>query len=238
MEQGSPPHPRQPFPAAMPASLDDDASIVENDWVAYSSLSSLTNHWTRPAWPDLAAACYWLIPLDQADSVAVEAEQCRGALRSDGLDPVTRERLHLTVLRVGDWGSTSATVIKRIAGAAAQAFEPLRAFTISVGPLAGSAGAVRFSVTPWRQLYQVHRCAAIATGIVEDRVPADFRPHVSIAYNSRNRPAASVIAEVAGLRGRLPVLVTVTGVSLVRLQRVGFEYRWETLHHVALSATR
>ncbi|MDT3439045.1 MULTISPECIES: 2'-5' RNA ligase family protein [unclassified Pseudofrankia] len=67
-----------------------------------------------------------------------------------------------------------------------------------VGPLAGSSGAVRFTVTPWEPLVELRAAvdkvtAACGLPAVEQR----FRPHVGIAYCNRDLPAEPIIRRVA-----------------------------------------
>lgn len=78
-----------------------------------------------------------------------------------------------------------------------RALADLAPFELAVGPLAGSAGAVRFTVTPWTQLTAIYRAVA---GVHVGQSPRaeGIRPHLSIAYSNWDQPAAPVISARRG----------------------------------------
>src|SRR5207245_660305 len=100
------------------------------------------------------------------------------------LDPVPLESLHLTLPRLGWADQLTRRAVDSIAEAAALRCARLKPFALTVGPLAGSPGAVRFSVAPWGPIFALRqellRAAQAVNGstYTED----DFRPHVGIAY--------------------------------------------------------
>ncbi|RSS82535.1 2'-5' RNA ligase family protein, partial [Streptomyces sp. WAC02707] len=103
--------------------------------------------------------------------------------------------------------------------------------------LAGSRGAVRFSLTPWRPMIHLH--AALSTVGDQARIPggsptSSFRPHLGIAYNNQARPAAPVVDAVAPLRSLPPAALDITSVELVELRRQDRTYRWRTVHSAPL----
>ncbi|WP_411999225.1 2'-5' RNA ligase family protein [Nocardia sp. CWNU-33] len=106
----------------------------------------------------------------------------------------------------------------------------MKPFDLSIGPLAGSRSAVRFSVTPWDELHGVHRRVREATAAY--RPPgrlaqtAEFRPHVGIGYINRAQRAASLIEDIAILRNLPVVEVHIDAIHLVELRREGRQYRW------------
>jgi 2'-5' RNA ligase len=228
------------FPPAPPASLTDAGEIIRNDWAAFSGLDTLTNHWERPAWPDGAQAYYWLLSLGGHPELRARAEACQSFLSDvPDIDPIPAALLHLTLCRVGSAANLRDDLLSKIADAAAQRvglFGPLR---LSIGPLAGSAGAIRFSVTPWDALLALQGELVSARNSILGGTPnTGLRPHVSIAYNARQRPAAPVVECVRELRGQSPVEVIMTEVELVRLVRDGRIYHWATLQRLPLTGTR
>ncbi len=228
------------FPPVPPSSLTDAGEIIRNDWAAFSGLHSLTNHWERPAWPDGAKAYYWLITLGGHPELRARAEACQSTLEwVPDLDPVPLALLHLTVCRVGSAADLSDEVLSKIADAAAQSTGNFRPMHLSIGPLAGSPGAIRFSVTPWDGLVQLQDELVSARNSVLGRVPnGGLRPHVSVAYNARQRPAAPIVECVRELRGQAPVGVVVDGVDLVKLAREGRVYRWTTSNRLTLNGNK
>jgi len=217
--------------------MTDRMAIVGNDWTAYSSLDTLANHWERPAWPDGAQAYYWLLTFGGFPELRAQARACQDALSDvPDLDAVPEELLHLTLYRVGAADSTTEDQLSGIAAAAAKRLESVEPIQLTIGPLAGSSGAIRYSVTPWRQLFEARGELIQATSSVLGEAPnRGWRPHVSIAYNARSRPAAPVLDRVRDLRAQRPTQVTVTDIELVKLVRDARVYRWTTLHRLTLT---
>src|SRR6266511_185524 len=92
--------------------------------------------------------------------------------------------------------------------AARELCDGLSPFDLAVWHRAGSRGAVRLSVSQWREQLELHRRlhdAATIVGVAPASNSAAFRPHISIAYNNHIRPAAPVIEAVASLRSLAPV---------------------------------
>ncbi|WP_346655863.1 2'-5' RNA ligase family protein [Streptomyces sp. RFCAC02] len=85
----------------------------------------------------------------------------------------------------------------------------------------------------------MHLHAALSTAGQQARVPGGratsaFRPHLGVAYNNRQRPAASVVDAVSRLRSLPPVALVIRSVDLVELRRQGRAYRWETARSLHL----
>lgn len=225
------------FPIEPPADLYDLAGIAAHDWAAFSALEEMTDHWSRPGWPDGARAYYWMLTFPDSPALADLAETCQKELSPLGLDPVPAGGLHITIARIGARDAVTPRRLQTLARAAAR--ELPGAFDLRAVPLAGSRGAVRFSVGPWAPLVQLH-AALLRAGRIEGVLPgkptALFRPHLSIGYNNRRRPAAPVTAAVASLRSLPAVDVEVADVQLVELRRDGALYRWDVLENLPLAA--
>ena len=228
------------FPPGWPPSLADPAAIRDYDWQAFCQVKTLVNHWDRPGWTPGRRAWYWFVTFDQHPTLTALAQHCQQRLAHLGLDPVPLNGLHLTLARVGFTDELAAEHALAAAAAARQACAGLPAFPVSIGPLAGSRGAVRFTVTPWDRLVELHRRLTQATtAALDGHAPdpgAPFRPHVSIAYNPRPRPAGPVIDAVAALRHLPPAQALVTAARLVCLRRQGRAYRWEVTATVPLDS--
>jgi 2'-5' RNA ligase len=230
------------FPAQPPASLTDPAVIREHDWNAFSQLSAMSNHWERPGWRPGRRSYHWLLAFDGEPALAGLAYRCQQALRHLPLDLVPLEALHLTLGRVGFIDELAPQRADAVAQAVSERCDGLPAFPLAIGPLAGSRGAVRFSVAPWDGLVEIHRrLRTAASDVLTGGRPVgdidSFRPHVSIAYCDRKLPAAPVVRAVTPLRRLVPVTVHVHALNLVVLRREGRAYRWQVHTTVPLDGS-
>jgi 2'-5' RNA ligase len=218
------------FPAEPPADTHDPAVIAAHDWAAFSALDEMGDHWARPGWSDGSRAYYWMLTFPDEPELTALALRCQEALAPLGLDPVPADGLHVTLTRVGAPDMVSPAQLDALAHTAECSLPD--AFSVKAMPLAGSRGAVRLSLGPWEPLLQLHASlteAARATGLTSSRPTSTFRPHLSLAYNNRRRPAAPVIDTTAGLRILPPIELAVIKVELVELRRERREYRWDVL---------
>ncbi|MGV9266697.1 2'-5' RNA ligase family protein [Kitasatospora sp. NPDC003701] len=222
------------FPPDPPGDLDDAAAIVHTDQQAFDAVERMGDHWARPGWSDRTRRLYWMLTFDDRELID-RAAQCQHALADLGLDQVPADGLHLTVLRIGDASAVTPATVDALAERVAALALPR--LPLLAHPLAGSRGAVRFSVTPWTDLVALH--AQLAQAGLELGVPggsstARFRPHLGIAYNPVERDAQPVVEAVSALRRFAPVSVTVEAVDLVELRRERSAYRWTVLRRVPL----
>ncbi|WP_280379484.1 2'-5' RNA ligase family protein [Nocardia wallacei] len=227
-----------PFPPQLPESTCDVDTVRLNDWTAYMGLSQLEDHWSLKRWVPGYAAYYWYLTFADEKLVAL-TERCQKILDTAHLDPVPIDRLHLTLLKVGSADSVGDRDVLGLVEAAQQRLDGFASFSLEVGPLAGSPSAVRFSVAPWSQLLHLHRRlrqSVLDYGQLElPRATELFRPHLGIAYNNQPRDAAPMITAVGALRALPPVEVSVNNVTLVRLERIGRQYTWDTCGAIALA---
>ncbi len=113
-------------------------------------------------------------------------------------------------------------------------------FTLMIGPLAGSSGAVRLSVQPWEPVVTIRANILDATaaalgpsGVVTK--PHGFRPHIGIAYCNSSANAQPIVSAVEELRHLSPARAGVSAVALVELRREGRAYLWDTVARLPLS---
>ncbi|WP_439681612.1 2'-5' RNA ligase family protein [Embleya sp. MST-111070] len=221
------------FPVDPPPSLLDAKVIAEHDWGAFRAVSTMVDHWDRPGWNG-GRAYYWMLTFAHEEALIHEALTCQAVVADPFLDPVPSEGLHITLNKVADAADTNpvflAQLVDRVRGQTPDTFE------LSVGPLAGSQGSLRYSVAPWGPVIDLHAVLAGA-GAPAGGPTALLRPHLGIAYSNRARPAAEVIEQVALLRGRPRVAVRVDGVDLVELRRERAAYRWDVVARVPLCGT-
>lgn len=224
------------FPVEPPGDLDDARAITAHDWAAFDALDEMTDHWSRPGWSDGARAYYWLLAFRDVPALNEVALHCQEALAPLGLDPVPAEWLHVTLVRAGSPGSVDTAQLRRLVETVRTKLP--EAFALCATPLAGSRGAVRLTLSPWQPLVHLHAAlvaAGTAVGLTAKKSTALFRPHLSLAYNNRPRPAGPVIETVAGLRSLPSVELSVADVQLVELRRCGAEYRWDVLASLPLT---
>ncbi len=222
------------FPPGLPATDTVDA-IADNDWAAFAGVEQLADHWSRPGWTAAKRVYYWMITFPGQATVHDLARRCQEALAGHDLDLIAADGLHITVLRVGDRELVRPDLLPRLVDAAT-ALE-LPAFDLEVRPLAGSRGAVRFSVGPWGPLVDLHHALTRLgeeLGVPGGRPTSGFRPHLGLGYNSAERPAGPLIQAVAALRGLPAVHTVATDVELVELRREPGRYVWKTLARVPL----
>ncbi|MFF4059243.1 2'-5' RNA ligase family protein [Streptomyces sp. NPDC001668] len=223
------------FPAEPPADTHDPAVTAAHDWAAFSALDEMTDHWARPGWSDGSRAYYWLLTFPNDQQLAALAGHCQEQLAPLGLDPVPSDGLHITLVRVGRPGAVAPDQLDSLAQDA-EALLP-SAFSVRAMPLAGSRGAVRLSLGPWEPLLRLHHALAKAgssAGLAPNKPTSAFRPHLSLAYNNRRRPAAPVVQAVSSLRTLSAVELCVSAVQLVELRREGRTYRWDLRKSVPL----
>lgn len=211
------------------------------DWNRYQALDRLANHWDRPGWSPGRRSYHWILRFDQYPSVRRLTAYCQTALQHiPTLDMVPMPSLHVTLQRVAYTDEIQPSVVDAITAIAARQYALIPPATITVGPLAGSTGAVRFSTGPHAPIVAIREIARTAIGTVgrgplAERTTA-FVPHVSIAYNNSPRPAAAIIEQVASLRHANVAVVEVRSVELVELRREERAYAFNVIHSFPLQA--
>jgi 2'-5' RNA ligase len=226
------------FPATLPQSLTDPAIIAEHDWHAFCQVDALRDHWDRPGWTPGRRSYHWFLTLaDQAPLIEL-AQRCQQSLAAFGFDLVASEALHLTLCRVGFTDQVTERDARSVAEAARRRGADYGLLRLIVGPLAGSSGALRFTVSPWAPLMKLHDMLTETTTAVLAKGgggTSRFRPHVGIAYSNRTIPASVVREAIRPLR-RLPLVqVSANAAHLVVLRREQRAYRWERFETLRLA---
>ncbi|MFG3259060.1 2'-5' RNA ligase family protein [Streptomyces sp. NPDC048172] len=223
------------FPVEPPADLDDAQTIVEHDWQSFATVERMVNHWDRPGWYEGRRAYYWMLTFGGHRELGDLVQRCQEEITPLGLDLVPFDGLHVTLARIGDASKVSPSAIDVLADHAAKGTEP--PFRLHAHPLAGSRGALRLSLTPWAPLVRLHAALTeinASVGVPGGKPTSGFRPHMGVAYNNRERPAAPMVEVAATLRQLLPVALDVSTVEVVELQRTDRAYRIRLLHRIPL----
>ncbi|MET8871277.1 2'-5' RNA ligase family protein [Nocardia sp. NPDC004604] len=220
---------KRPFPLLGPTSTSEPSIIRSNDWSAFRGLTALHDHWTLKEWAPSRSVYYWYLTFSNP-VLAELASECQRRLGADGLDHVSLDGLHLTVLSIGDTDQVSDCTLTRLIDLARRRLAGVKSFDLSIGPLSGSRSAIRFSVTPWDPLLDLHRllreCTVAARPNMQLAETSEFRPHLGIAYINKQQMANSLVDSVRQLRDLAPVPVRVDNVHLVELRRDGKQYVW------------
>ncbi len=190
----------------------------------------MKNHWDRAGWWPGRSGYYWYLTFNFDSELQSAATWCQERLSAPYFDLVPASDLHMTLDRVAfeeEIDEERLAAVERAGTAACRALEP---FSVNVGPLAGSAGAISFSVSPRAPLAALRQALDDATtrafpqrGLPEN---PDFRPHVGIAYCNAEIPASPIIETVRLLRELPPVTIQIAAASLVVLTRDEQAYRW------------
>ncbi|MFB7084834.1 2'-5' RNA ligase family protein [Streptomyces sp. NPDC056296] len=223
------------FPARPPADLSDPAVIAVHDQTAFDSVETMVDHWDRPGWTAQTRAYYWMLTFPDSPALADLARRCQQYLAPLGLDPVPDDRLHVTLTRFASAATLPLSRLDDVISAAAPLLPA--AFRLRAVPLAGSRGAVRLTVAPWGPVLALHAALSGSMALLglAPRKPTElFRPHLSLAYNNRPRPAVPVVEAVTALRDLPSVDLRVQDVQLVELRREERAYRWDVIRSVPL----
>ncbi len=209
------------------------------EWASFRSLNSMQNHWERPGWTPGRRAYYWYATFSDP-AVTDLAARCQEHLQGlPYLDAVPLDSLHLTVQRLAFEDEIDPVHVTRAQEFAHQKISSTPALSLNVGPLTGSAGAVRLSVNPWDDLQRLRsrlQTAVCVAGIStpEPASAASFRPHIGISYCNAQVPAAPLQRLLSGLRSAASVSTLIERVDLVLLRREGRAYRWDTVDTIPL----
>jgi 2'-5' RNA ligase len=210
------------------------ADEITEDWRLFTALNRLGNHWDRPGWSSGRRSYHWMLTFENAPELQDLASRCQEQLRLPVLDLVPLDGLHLTLQRVAFTDQISTTDLDRVIESVANQAAGLKSFPLTVGPVTGSSGAVRFSVGPWEPVVRLRESLLAAIARVLGPMPAvgkpaPFRPHVGIAYCNSPTDAEPIVSAVAPLRQLPPAHVAVDAAVLVELRREGRAYRWDSV---------
>jgi 2'-5' RNA ligase len=218
------------------------AAPVPSEQLKHSEV--LRDHWWwRPGWEIGQRAYTWHLTFDGQNAAgARELRQLAAAHQEalapiGALGPIPLPWLHLTMQGVGFTSEVTAAQAGRIAGAARPHLAGLPPLVLRFGPAQVSPEAVLLNPAEPEPVAAVRRAvrAGIAEVLGEDRVPerADrFRPHVSVAYSTREDGAGPAVAAVEAVTATAEV--PVAAASLLVIHRDRKVYQWEIVEQVPI----
>jgi hypothetical protein len=219
-----------------------DLDPTDADWSAFAALERMESHWERPGWLPGRTAYYWYLDFTGYPDLQELAIQCQGVIAGAHFDLVAADGIHMTLAKVAFADEIDQAGLNRVARAAGCAVAGLGGIPVTVGPLAGSRGALSFSASPRAAIDHLRRTLVRATRDAgypaETNTAGSFRPHVGIAYCNRTTDARPIIEQVRKLRELNRVTAHVRECVLVALTRYERSYSWRVRHRLSLDPAR
>lgn len=188
----------------------------------------MVNHWDRPGWTPGRRSYHWFLTFPDAPDLISTAAHLQDELARFQMDPIPADGLHVTMAKLGFTDEVTDEQLSAAVQVTERVCSDVDAFELLAIPLAGSTGAVRFSVGPWAPLLAIHDALPAAPSRTA------FWPHLGIAYSNRAMPAQPVIDAVAPLRSQAPIILPVNELHLVELRRERRIYRWDLVQSFSL----
>jgi 2'-5' RNA ligase len=206
----------------------------------FRKVRRLADHWARPGGGPENRSFYWYLTFLRARQLRELTQHCQKVITFPYYDLIPLDDLHLTMNRVAYQNAVDRSDLDAVLARAREACQSVNAFTISVGRLSGTPGALGFNVSPYEPLRDLHDRLTAATLQVLPDAPVkqrEFHAHVAIAYGNANVASTEAFAAVEQLNGLPEAEVLVDGVSLVLVERGRHSYQWQVVDTVALAST-
>lgn len=209
---------------------DRDRPWADQEWNRFQQVQRMVNHWDRPGWTPGRRSYHWMVMLGDVPALTALANRCQEQLRDlPHLDMVPTTSLHITMQRLAFTDEVSPAVAAAVVNDVRRRCVDFPAIPVEIGPLAGSPGAVRFSVGPPEPVSRLHdlireSIAEVRGSTAPPEQASGFVPHVSIAYHNTPADARPLVQRVASLRHLPPVTTVIQSVDLVELRREGHRY--------------
>jgi 2'-5' RNA ligase len=191
---------------------------------------TFTDHWWwRPGWRPGRRMYAWHVTFTDSPAVQALAARARHRLAGlPGLDLVPARWLHLTIQDVGFTDEVPGTDLAAIVAAARRHLAGTPPPRVTVGPARPASEGVLFGVAPVGGLTGVRDRlrAAIAETWSAAAVPgpAEWMPHISVAYSHTTGPASAVETALTGDQATAEVVIR--AVQLIVLGRDQHLYQW------------
>lgn len=203
----------------------------------FRSLRRLTNHWSRPGGGPENRQYYWYLTFAAANNLRTLAQACQQEVAFPYYDLVPLDKLHMTVDRVAIERQVESADLDAIIAEAAIACRQIDAFSIAVGRLSGTPGALGFNVSPYDPVRHLHDRLKDATQRAYPAAPVkdrEFHAHIAIAYGNSDVPSADAQLVVERLNPLPEVEVYVDNAALVLVERRQNSYDWNVIQRIPL----
>lgn len=207
--------------ASVPEWTHVDTPTVSNHW------------WWRPGWNVGTRFYAWHVTFDHAEQLHRLVDEYQAALSGiDGLDPIPRRWLHLTMQGVGHVQDVPAETVEQIASSVRRRVAGLEPIAVTFDRPVIRSEAIVIPALPSGPIEQLR--ASVRQGIA-DVLGADgvsesddgYQPHVSLAYAHKEQPA-SAVRESLDKVSTQPAHASIAEVALIRMHRDHRMYEWAT----------
>lgn len=206
---------------------------------AIGHVDGLQDHWWwRPGWREGRHfyACHFTFT-DQPALHDLVAEYQRSLSDIDGLDLIPQRWLHLTTLEIGPMDSiddSSAEQLRKVAG---ELLADVDTPTVTFHRPVVRKEAIYLPAEPAEGIDLVRRAIgkAVASVLGRKRLkePANFRPHVSIAYSNRAQPAEPIVDRIRRTEVE-PATLSLRRIDLLDYHRDRRMYEWTRSSPIAI----
>ncbi|HEY9408949.1 MAG TPA: 2'-5' RNA ligase family protein [Jiangellaceae bacterium] len=207
----------------------------------YPHAETMRDHWWwRPGWR-VGRRFYSIFATFERDDALHELiDTYQSALAPvSGLTMIPRQWRHLTIQGVGFVDEITPAELDAIVAAVGERLATMDTSEQGFGPLSVHQEALVLPAIPQEPLVAIKAAirAGIASAIGSDRLdgPVDgFRPHVTVAYNDRDRDSDDVLTELAQLEVA-SVPIPIRTVQILEVDRDERMYRWRYVRTIRLA---
>lgn len=202
-------------------------------------VTHLEDHWQwRPEWQPGRSCLYWYLTFGDELTALLGPGRVETVRRTDWLDSVPPDWLHVTLCDVGFADELAASDVRRVVEAGRRCVAGTVPLRVTLGPAEGMEDAVALPVEPLEPLRRLHRQLRSATRRAAGRRPclADrdpFCPHLSLGYANRQVPAETA-ATVLGRLGHAAGELVVDRLVLASVTRDRRYYEWTVVAELPL----
>ena len=229
---------RESFPLHAPADPHDADALPAYEAAAARTLDTVRD--TRRFLPGSTYVTFhWALSFYGEYALAPLLDECAAALAGSGLVPVSNDRVHVPLLRIGSDADVSGPELHRIEWKTRDWATEQQQFRLNVGPPVLGPGGVRLGVAPWTDLIELRndlrRMTREVLGLrpwLRELIP--FRPHAPIAYAPTDLPAAPLRERLATAAEHKPGSLRIRRLTLIRRVRTQTEGSWQALGDMTL----
>jgi hypothetical protein len=203
--------------------------------------ADLDDHRTwRPEWEPGRVCLYWYLTFGDDLVEVLDRGGLEAVRRTDWLDAVPAQWLHVTLCDVGFADELTPGEIERVVQAGRTCVAEARRLHLRFGTAAPMDDAVALPVSPPRPLrhlqHRLRSATDLALAVDHRLVHRDlYPPHLSLGY-AKQQTAADEVASVLGQVGPATGQVTVDRLVLAAVSRDHGHYEWSVLAELPMGA--